>query len=71
MIVFAGIALVVGLLVLSCFQSYSQTPGGFEGMALMFAWFVWVPFIFFPAIGVLMAWYRRQKLTARLRGLDK
>ena len=47
MVVFASIALVVGLFVLSRFVSFSKTPeGGFASMAWMFAWFLWAPFIF-------------------------
>jgi hypothetical protein len=72
MVVFASIALVAGLVVLLRSVSYSKTPeGGFAGMALMFAWFLWVPFIFFPAVGVFMAWDRKHRLTARLSDLDK
>ena len=72
MSVFVVVALVVGLFILSRFVSYSETPdGGFAAMALMFRWFLWVPFIFFPAVGAFMAWDRRQKLTARLGELGK
>jgi hypothetical protein len=67
MVVFAAVALIVGLFVLSRFVSYSETPeGGFAGMLLMFGWFLWVPLILFPLVGVFMAWSKKQKLTARL-----
>lgn len=72
MVFCASVALIVGLFVLLHFISFSQTPdGGFVGMAWMFAWFVWVPFIFFPAVGVYMAWDRRRKLTGRFRELGR
>jgi len=72
MLIFGSVALIVGLFVFLRLKSFSETPdGGFVVMAWMFAWFLWVPFIFFPAVGVFMAWDRKQKLTARLSELDK
>jgi hypothetical protein len=72
MVVFASIALIVGLFVLFRFISFSKRPeGGSVGMVWMLAWFLWVPFIFFPAVGVFMAWDRKEKLTKRLGELDK
>jgi uncharacterized protein YacL len=70
MVVFASIALIVGLFVLFRFISFSKTPEA-VGMVWMLAWFLWVPFIFFPAVGVFMARDRKEKLMERLGELDK
>jgi hypothetical protein len=72
MVVFAVVALIVGLFMLFRFLSYSETPeDGFAGMLWMFGWFLWVPLILFPIVGVFIAWTQKQKLTARLSASEK
>jgi hypothetical protein len=71
-IIFATVAVVVSLIVLFRLISYSNMPeGGFAGMLLMFQWFLWAPLIVFPVIGGFMAFSRRQRLTERLRNVEK
>ena len=72
MAIFGWIALAACLFVLFKFVSFSKTSDGvYVGMAWMFAWFLWVPFIFFPAVGTFMAWDRKHKLRARLSELNE
>ena len=72
MAIFGWVTLTAGLFVLFRFISFSKTPDGiYAGMEWMFAWFLWVPLIFFPAVGVFMACDRKYKLKARLSELDK